>query len=68
MPFMTIGGTDSQFFQAKGVDCYGLIPILVAEEDIQTMHGIDERISIENFMLGQRIVYNTIKKVCGIVY
>ena len=64
-PFMTIGGTDSQFFQSKGVDCYGLIPIMVTEDDIQTMHGIDERISIENFMLGTRVVYNTIKKTCG---
>ena len=65
LPFMTIGGTDSQFFQSKGVDCYGILPILVSESDIQTMHGIDERISIENFMLGTRVVYNTIKKVCA---
>jgi len=64
-PFMTIGGTDSQFFQSKGVNCYGLIPIMVSEDDIQTMHGIDERISIENFMLGTRVVYNTIKKTCS---
>ena len=65
VPFMTIGGTDSQFFQAKGVDCYGLLPVLVEEADIQTMHGIDERISIESFMLGNKIVYNTIKRVCA---
>ena len=64
-PFMTIGGTDSQFFQAKGVNCYGLIPILVKEEDIQTMHGIEERISIENFIFGTKIVYNTVKKTCA---
>ena len=64
-PFMTIGGTDSQFFQTKGVNCYGLIPILVTEDDIHTMHGIDERISIDNFMLGSKIVYNTIKRVCS---
>ena len=64
-PFMTIGGTDSQFFQSKGVDCYGLIPVMVTEDDIQTMHGIDERMSIENLMLGTRIVYNTIKRTCG---
>ena len=50
VPFMTIGGTDSQFFQSKGVDCYGLLPILVEEADIQTMHGIDERISIEHIL------------------
>ena len=64
LPFMTIGGTDSQFFQSKGVDCYGIIPVLVSEDDIQTMHGIDERISINNFMLGIKIVYNPVKDVC----
>ena len=64
MPFMTIGGTDSQFFQAKGVNCYGLIPILVAEEDIQTMHGIDERLSIKNLSMGTKIVYKTVKRSC----
>ena len=66
LPFMTIGGTDSQFFQSKGVDCYGIIPILVTEDDIQTMHGIDERISIKNFMLGSKIVYNTVKRTCSV--
>ena len=66
IPFMTIGGTDSQFFQSKGVDCYGILPVLVSESDIQTMHGIDERLSIENLMLGTRVVYNTIKNVCAI--
>ena len=65
-PFMTIGGTDSQFFQERGVDCYGIVPILISETDIQTMHGIDERISIENFMLGLKISYKTIKNVCGV--
>ena len=62
---MTIGGTDSQFFQEKGVDCYGIIPVLVDESDIQTMHGIDERISVENYMFGIEVVYNSIKRVCG---
>lgn len=64
-PFMTIGGTDSQFFQTKGVNCYGLIPILVTEDDIHTMHGIDERISIDNFIFGTKIVYNTVKRACS---
>ena len=64
IPFMTIGGTDSQFFQAKGVDCYGIIPVMVSEEDIQTMHGIDERLSIRNLNMGTKIVYRTVKKSC----
>jgi acetylornithine deacetylase/succinyl-diaminopimelate desuccinylase-like protein len=65
MPFMTIGGTDSQFFQAKGVDCYGLIPVMITEKDIQSIHGIDESLSVDNLMMGTRIVYHTIKRVCG---
>ena len=62
VPFMTIGGTDSQFFQAKGINCYGLLPIMVSESDIQSIHGIDERISIENLMFGLKVVYSTIKE------
>ena len=65
MVFMTIGGTDSQFFQEKGVDCYGIIPVLVEELDIQTMHGIDERLSIKNIIMGTKVVYNTTKKSCS---
>ena len=65
MPFMTIGGTDSQFFQEKGVDTYGLLPVMVTEEDIQSIHGIDERLSVENLIMGTRIVYHTIKRTCG---
>ncbi len=65
MPFMTIGGTDSQFFQAKGVDCYGLVPIMVTEKDVQSIHGIDESISVDNLMMGTRVIYHTIKRVCG---
>lgn len=65
MPFMTIGGTDSQFFQKRGVDTYGLLPVMVTEADIQSIHGVDERLSVENLMLGTRIVYHTIKRTCG---
>jgi len=65
MPFMTIGGTDSQFFQAMGVDTYGLIPVMVEENDIQTIHGVDEHLSVENLMMGTRIVYRTVKRTCG---
>ncbi len=65
MPFMTIGGTDSQFFQAKGINSYGLVPVMVTEADIQSIHGIDERLSVDNLMMGTRIVYHTIKRTCG---
>ena len=64
-PFMSPGGTDSQYFQSKGVDCYGVIPVLVHEADIQTIHGINERVSIDNLMKGSMIVYNTVKRICG---
>ena len=64
-PFMSPGGTDSQYFQSKGVDCYGIIPVLVHESDIQTIHGVNERISIDNLMKGSMIVYNTVKRICG---
>jgi len=63
-PFMTIGGTDSKYFQAKGVNTYGIIPVFITNDELDTMHGIDERISIENLMRGIRIMYQTVKTTC----
>ncbi|HOL08587.1 MAG TPA: M20/M25/M40 family metallo-hydrolase [Bacillota bacterium] len=63
VPYLSPGGTDSRYFRQKGVTAYGFVPILITEEDLQRMHGIDERISIDNLERGTKILYNVIKKL-----
>lgn len=63
-PMMTPGTTDSCFFRRKGVHCYGLFPAVITPDEFAGFHGIDEHISIENLILGTRVFYEVLKKLC----
>ncbi|MEC7240026.1 MAG: M20/M25/M40 family metallo-hydrolase [Myxococcota bacterium] len=56
-PAISVGFTDSVFLRQQGVHAYGLAPFLLTEEEIQGMHGNDERISLENLARGLRITW-----------
>ncbi|OGP79788.1 MAG: hypothetical protein A2Z13_05410 [Deltaproteobacteria bacterium RBG_16_64_85] len=47
VPYMSTGFTDSRFFRAVGVETYGLMPLLMAREDMGRIHGVDEKIPVE---------------------
>jgi acetylornithine deacetylase/succinyl-diaminopimelate desuccinylase-like protein len=65
VPYLSPGGTDSRYFRKRGITAYGFFPIILSENELQRMHGIDERISLENLELGTRILYETVKEVTG---
>ena len=65
VPMQTPGGTDSRFFRQRGVPAYGLIPIAIDQGELNRMHGIDERISLDNLRLGIRVVHDVLSEVCG---
>ena len=65
-PTMTTVGTDSRFFRKAGSVCYGFQPMLPeADYDkmVKMMHGIDERISVENLVFGASVLYEVIKRL-----
>jgi acetylornithine deacetylase/succinyl-diaminopimelate desuccinylase-like protein len=55
---ISVGGTDSRFFRAKGIPAYGMVPTMLTGEDAKGVHGLNERLSIENLLLGMKIVYD----------
>jgi acetylornithine deacetylase/succinyl-diaminopimelate desuccinylase-like protein len=62
---MTTGGTDSHFFRETGSIAYGFHPMRPDEPiDLleKRMHGIDERITIENLVFGTSVLYETVKR------
>jgi acetylornithine deacetylase/succinyl-diaminopimelate desuccinylase-like protein len=64
-PTMLTGGTDSRFFRKLGSTCYGFQPLrpdMPYGEMLKTIHGIDERISIENLVFGTSILYNVVER------
>ncbi len=64
-PILATGFTDSRFFRKKGIPAYGFLPFFFTEEEISTMHGIDERISVDNIELGLKIMLSTILNLCA---
>ena len=65
VPHMGSGGTDAKHLRPHGVVCYGLIPFEMAIGELHRIHGIDERVSIENIELGLRIVFDTVLRMCA---
>jgi acetylornithine deacetylase/succinyl-diaminopimelate desuccinylase-like protein len=64
-PTLTTGGTDSRFFRETGSVCYGFHPMHPDEPNDELekrMHGIDERITIENLVFGTSVFYETVKR------
>ncbi len=65
VPLMTTGGTDSRFLRLRGVPAYGFVPIVLTEDDIGRVHGVDERLSVENLKRGIRATYDLTMELCG---
>lgn len=64
-PILSTGFTDSRFFRKKGIPSYGLLPFFLTDEELSTMHGIDERLSIENIEIGVKLILSIILHLCG---
>jgi acetylornithine deacetylase/succinyl-diaminopimelate desuccinylase-like protein len=64
-PVLMTGGTDSRFFRKVGSVCYGFHPLradIPYAEMQKTIHGIDERISVENLVFGTSVLYDLVKR------
>jgi carboxypeptidase PM20D1 len=49
-PSLVIGATDSRHYRDLSADIYRFIPIRASPEDIVRIHGVDERIAVENYL------------------
>jgi acetylornithine deacetylase/succinyl-diaminopimelate desuccinylase-like protein len=54
VPSVITGFTDSHYFREHGVASYGFVPFVLREEDERTVHGVNERVSVENLRDGVR--------------
>jgi acetylornithine deacetylase/succinyl-diaminopimelate desuccinylase-like protein len=64
-PLQTPGGTDSRYFRARGIPGYGFGPFVTDLKELRRVHGIDERISVENLELGVKIACDIIAELCA---
>jgi acetylornithine deacetylase/succinyl-diaminopimelate desuccinylase-like protein len=62
-PYLTPGATDSRFFRQAGMQAYGFMPMLLDNQELSRIHGVDERISTANLRFGIEVVFETLKKL-----
>jgi acetylornithine deacetylase/succinyl-diaminopimelate desuccinylase-like protein len=59
-PVLSPGYTDSMMARRKGTHAYGMVPFIVSADEIGTMHGRDERVSVENVKRGVEVLYRSV--------
>ncbi|MEY2963825.1 MAG: hypothetical protein RL754_1086 [Bacteroidota bacterium] len=48
-PYLTIGGTDSKNFDGLAKNTYRFLPLVLSPEEVNGIHGTNERISAKNY-------------------
>jgi acetylornithine deacetylase/succinyl-diaminopimelate desuccinylase-like protein len=54
---------DSYYYRALGIGAYGLDPFRTTVEEDRTVHGNDERVSLENVRFGVEFFYRVVERV-----
>lgn len=62
-PIVSVGFTDSIVFRPLGVRAYGIEPFSVSGDELATMHGHGERVSIDNLRRGLRVLFGAVVDV-----
>ena len=65
LPSVSSGFTDSRVFRRQGVTAYGFIPVLLEPREAASIHGHNERLSIENLRLGCQILFEVVRRICA---
>ncbi len=63
VPFMFVAVNDNRFFRRKGIPAYGILPAIMEEELMESIHYFDERFPIERLHLGIEVYVRLINNL-----
>jgi len=63
-PSLVVAGTDSKHFAEVADNTYRFMPIQLNNEELKGIHGVNERISIDNYKQAIRFYYRLIRNSC----
>lgn len=49
-PYLMFAGSDARHYDAVAENTYRFLPVLITSEDLNRMHGTNERVSVENYL------------------
>ena len=61
-PYLVMGGTDSKYFYPLTDSVYRFLMIRLDPSTLDIVHGIDERISVDNYVMGIQYFYELLRK------
>ncbi|MEL6870529.1 MAG: M20 family peptidase [Pseudomonadota bacterium] len=64
-PNLLSGGTDARYFYAVSPNVYRFIMVRATPETIKIIHGIDERVNVEDYLTAIRFYYALIHRATG---
>ena len=59
---MLSGYTECGIFRQLGIHCYGFEPFLLNRAESATVHGDNERVSVDNVRNGLRLFYEVVER------
>ncbi|MFZ5515602.1 MAG: M20 family metallopeptidase [Candidatus Zhuqueibacterota bacterium] len=62
-PFLFIAASDNYFFRNQGFASFGLVPNLISLDELDRIHGCNERIHIQHFREGCQLYYRILKQL-----
>jgi acetylornithine deacetylase/succinyl-diaminopimelate desuccinylase-like protein len=65
LPYLVVGATDARHVTKLGTRVYGFCPMLAPMEELDTVHGHNERVSIDNLLFGTRVLYDVVSEFAG---
>ncbi|MGH9041257.1 MAG: M20/M25/M40 family metallo-hydrolase [Acidimicrobiia bacterium] len=64
-PVLCPAFTDSRYFRQLGADAYGLVPVMLSNDELSTFHGIDERIPLDGLRRGCEVMFEIVARACA---
>jgi carboxypeptidase PM20D1 len=65
-PYLVIGGTDAKHYSGRSPGVFRFVPVLMEADALQRMHGTDERIPIESYLLSIAFFQQIIRNADGL--
>ena len=60
------GTTDSASLRPRGVACIGLMPVIASQAQLESIHGDDEWLGLDQLATGTRIVADAVARASGL--
>ena len=64
-PNLLSGGTDARYFHAVSPNVYRFVMVRATADTLKIIHGIDERIAVEDYLMAIRFYYALIRRATG---